>query len=174
MNPGVSADPLAALRPIHAPPPVSWWPPAPGWWILAAVICLLLVWIVMWYLSGRVRRAALRELEGLENSSPLSDRDYAAAVSIILKRYALYCFPEQEVAPLAGRRWLEFLDSTAPRRGFVSGPGSVLADVYSTECKVDRDALTRLASQWIKNVSLSFFTDKQRSHRGKEPFPDGH
>ena len=28
-------DPLAGLRPLHRPLPVSWWPPAPGWWLLA-------------------------------------------------------------------------------------------------------------------------------------------
>ncbi len=155
MNPGMAQppDPLSALRPIHSPPPVSWWPPAPGWWILAAAVLLLLAWLVRWYLRGRMRRAALRELEELEKNSTLSDRDFAAAVSLILKRYALHCFPRQEVASLSGREWLEFLDSTASHKGFVSGPGSVLASVYSPECRVDRKGLVTLARRWIKTVS---------------------
>ena len=157
MNPvSSSADPLAALRPLHEPVPVSWWPPAPGWWILAAILLACMVWLVWWYLRGRIRRAALRELDELLNNSDLSDREFAAGVSALLKRYALHSCPGQEVASLTGKKWLEFLDAAAGRGQFVSGPGKVLAScAYSSDCRVDRQALGSLCRQWIKKVRCS-------------------
>jgi hypothetical protein len=153
MNPGTAQpDPLSALRPLHAPPPVSWWPPAPGWWILAGAVCLLIWWLVLRYLKDRLKRVALRELETAENNSALNDREFAAAISNILKRYALQRFPREKVASLSGKAWLEFLDATSPQKGFASGPGRALSRIYSPECKVDRKALVQLARQWIKTV----------------------
>ncbi len=157
MNPGgMTHDPLSALRPIHSPPPVSWWPPAPGWWLLLVLVCVLVIWSILWYLRGRMKRAALKELRQIEDNASLSDREFAAQVSAVLKRYALYCFPRQDVAALTGKAWLEFLDSRARANGFVSGPGRVLAgDVYGPECRVDRKALAELARRWIRRVRPS-------------------
>lgn len=148
----VSPDPLAALRPIHLPPPVSWWPPAPGWWILLAALCLAVVWQAATFLRGRVKRSALAELRSMKNSN-VPDRDFVALVSIILKRYALHCFPSRQVAGLTGNAWLKFLDQHASQRDFISGPGRVLMDMaYGAQGSVDRDALLHLAEQWIKGV----------------------
>ena len=36
-------DPLAQLRDIHLPEPVSWWPPALGWWLVAMTVMTLLI-----------------------------------------------------------------------------------------------------------------------------------
>jgi len=154
MNPGgAPADPLAALRPIHSPPPVSWWPPAPGWWILALTLCLLIALSVWWFRKRRMRRAVLRELHELENNAALSDREFAAAVSILLKRYLAWCSPGQHALSLSGRPWLQFLEESSGLSGFVSGPGSVLGnEVYRQECRVRRDDLAGLAREWIRKV----------------------
>lgn len=39
-------DPLQALKPAIAPPPVPWWPPAPGWWFVASALLVLIVLII--------------------------------------------------------------------------------------------------------------------------------
>ncbi len=167
MNPGVMAhDPLSALRPIHSPPPVSWWPPALGWWLLAMLVCILVIWFTLWYLRGRISRAALRELRQIEDNTTLSDREFAAQISAVLKRYALYCFPRQDVAALTAKAWLEFLDSRARCKGFVSGPGKVLAgDVYGPGCRVDRKALAELACKWIRRVRPSSMFYRKNTNR---------
>ncbi|MCB1936772.1 MAG: DUF4381 domain-containing protein, partial [Nitrosomonas sp.] len=61
-------DPLAALRPLHAPPPVGWWPPAPGWWLAAVLVAAVIYWIYRYRKRMAPKRAALQELEWLEKN----------------------------------------------------------------------------------------------------------
>ncbi len=119
------SDPLAALRPLHAPPPIPWWPPAPGWWLLLlflVVSALLLLW---WWKSRALQRVALRELKAME---PLGENpiQQAAAINRLLKRYALVCWPGADVASLTGEAWLEFLDAHGGNGDFTRGPGRAL------------------------------------------------
>ena len=59
-------DPLAQLRDIHLPPPISWWPLAPGWWILIFAGTFASIWLtktlVQTYRSNLYRRQALKKL----------------------------------------------------------------------------------------------------------------
>ncbi len=148
---------LDALRPIHAPPPVSWWPPAPGWWVLFFLLIGLIGALVWLYVAGRLRRSALKELSAIGEDSTLSQREFALGVSHVLKRYAICCFPDENAGMLSGRKWLEFLHAHAPSGSdFLSGPGTVLGDgIYAPDCKVDRRELLRLARRWIKGVKCS-------------------
>ncbi len=64
-------DPLAQLRDIHLPDPISWWPPAPGWWVLAVVVLALLFFMtrkvrhtVQYHVSqGKYRNEAIDAIE---------------------------------------------------------------------------------------------------------------
>ena len=132
---GMGMDPLAELRDWHLPEPVSWWPPAPGWW-LAAVLSLALLVLVLrlwWTRRGRTApaRAARAELGALR--ARLADgsdgRQFAAAISVLLRRLALVRYPPDQVAGLAGTPWLAFLDRTGGSGGFTQGPGRLLAEV---------------------------------------------
>ncbi|MBT3527943.1 MAG: DUF4381 domain-containing protein, partial [Porticoccaceae bacterium] len=40
----MQGDPLAELRGIHLPDPISWWPLAPGWWVLIVIFIAGLSW----------------------------------------------------------------------------------------------------------------------------------
>ena len=147
------AERLSELRPIHDPPPVSWWPPAPGWWVSALILAVPACFLLWRFFSGRMRRAALAELRSIVGRSDLDDRDYASALSILLKRYAMHCLPGEDVASLTGSAWLEFLDSRLDGDAFQKGPGRVLGgEVYAPGCRVDRRALASLAERWIKKV----------------------
>tara|TARA_R110002073_G_scaffold27244_2_gene88184 strand:- start:3295 stop:3756 length:462 start_codon:yes stop_codon:yes gene_type:complete len=143
-------DPLAALRPLHTPPPISWWPPAPGWWLGLLVIVILLVIIYRYWQRMAPQRAALRELKILEKNTDATDHP-VATLNLLLKRYALVCWPATTVASLSGDAWLKFLDSKGGNGQFSDGPGFILlADPYSRNDAPNLNELIVLARRWIK------------------------
>lgn len=166
---GPQADPLAGLRDWHLPEPVSWWPPAPGWWLVAGLGLALAVIAVHCWRKRRRRtapvRAALAELAVLRSrfAQEPDGRRFAAAVSVLLRRLALARYPRDQVAGLAGRQWLDFLDRTGGAGGFTQGPGQILAELpYRRSGEDDRDpgrrpirdsegaGLAELAHRWIR------------------------
>ena len=149
MNP----DPLAQLRDIHLPEPVSWWPPAPGWWGLALVVPALFglgAYILLRYLrKKRYRKAALNELTLLrKNSDPRTALEQLAA---LLRRVAIQSFGRKEVVGLTGQKWLELLDRTGRTNQFSCGPGEALGEnLYRGDHQVAIDPLFQLAEKWIR------------------------
>ena len=154
---GEPADPLAALRDIHLPPPVEAWPPAAGWWLLALIVtasCVLLVILgTRYWLAGRYRRVARAQLEELE-SSWQENHDSAAlvtGVSMLLKRVALSVWPRADVAGLTGEAWVRFLDETLGTNEFSMGPGQVLIQgPYQQSPTEGGENLLKLAKRWIR------------------------
>ncbi|WP_296805764.1 DUF4381 domain-containing protein [Thiocapsa sp.] len=158
----MNGDPLAQLRDWHLPDPIQWWPPAPGWWISAAVLLAVLLWVagVRWRRHrrrGAAARSALRELAALRAAvrADGDTRAFVAALSRLLRRFALVRFPREQVAGLTGDAWLAFLDATGGGGGFRQGPGRALADlVYGATRDGDPlpnpDALADLAETWIR------------------------
>ncbi|MGE9270776.1 MAG: DUF4381 domain-containing protein [Verrucomicrobiales bacterium] len=100
---------LSNLRDLALPPEVSWWPLAPGWWILITLAtltgCALLIRALLLYRANAYRREALRELR--------SARDLPT-VAALLRRTALAVYPREEVAPLTGNDWLNWLEEHGP------------------------------------------------------------
>ncbi|MCA1764993.1 MAG: DUF4381 domain-containing protein [Desulfobulbaceae bacterium] len=149
------SDPLARLRDIHLPEPVGWWPPAPGWWLVGiavlVVVVLTVVYLRRWVKKGRYRREAKRELRLLiDNRSGMNDRRLIEELNILLRRVAIEAYGREQVASLAGRRWLEFLDSKGDTDRFTAGPGMVLGEGhYRPEVKADSDRLIPLLEKWL-------------------------
>ena len=54
-------DPLAQLRDIHLPDPISGWPPGPGWWLLALLLLTVLAVLGTWLWRRRRENAWRRE-----------------------------------------------------------------------------------------------------------------
>jgi len=143
-------DPLAALRPLHTPLPISWWPPAPGWWLLLLTIVAVTAGIVWWRRATAARRAALHELRLLERAEVPAARK-VALLNRLLKRYALVCVPAAGTAALTGERWLDFLDARSGGDDFSRGAGRILLTLpYGGGDKPDMTALFGLAKQWIR------------------------
>ncbi len=151
MNP---ADPLAGLRDIHLPEPVSWWPPAPGWWLTAVLIAALLVLLSVFmrrrFAGNRYRRAALAALAGPVLQMD-SDARFLAEVAAILRRAAIAAYGRERVVPLVGEAWLAFLDETGRTSAFTTGAGRVLGtDLYRPDVQVDRERLISAVTDWIR------------------------
>lgn len=153
----MNADPLAALRPLHLPQPVSGWPPAPLWWVVAllSIVILALVGRALWRRLQRsaYRRAATREIAAaLREALASGDRAaFLARTSGILRRAALCRYPRHTVAPLHGRDWLAFLDRSGRMSGFAEGAGDALGRaVYAPAPDCDPERIATLCREWLR------------------------
>ncbi len=156
MNPATQA--ALQLRDIHMPAVPGLWPPAPGWWLLAALLLVLLVWMV--WVAVRHHRlhcqrqcilAMLGELEQESGDKVTPQR--IAQISILLRRLALMRYPRRQVAALTGTDWLCFLDESGGDGNFSKGPGQVLATgPYQPALTADLDtrAFGALVRNWVK------------------------
>lgn len=156
-NPTGQMDPLAELRNIHLPDPVSLFPTAPGWWILAilVLVCIYLLvrWLVRHWRNNRYRRVGIKQLNRIFKQFEFDEdpKQYLAGFSELLKRLALTVYPRELVASLTGEEWVAFLDQSADSKAFSMGTGQVL--MYSTyEREIDFDVLDlhRLGLNWIR------------------------
>jgi len=142
-------DPLAALRPLHTPPPISWWPPAPGWWLVLLATVALAIIIYRYWRRMAPQRAALHELN-LLNKNKIVSTHPVATLNQLLKRYALVCWPNSTIAPLSGKDWLKFLDANGGNGKFSEGPGHVLLSSPYQKDSAEFKELITLTRQWIK------------------------
>ncbi len=153
----MTQNPLAHLRDIHLPPPISLWPLAPGWYVLIIVGLILIAAII--YFSAKAwrqqqrRRSILMEINNYcdhyaENPSLALEK-----ISALIRRIALARFDRGEVASLTGDNWLQFLDRTGKTQQFTQGIGQHLANApYQRQIDLNIKALQVLLQQWIKRV----------------------
>ena len=159
MNP---QDPLAQLQPLREPALVDWWPLATGWHVVSALSLSVLAWLgYRWlrhWMQNRYRRAALRELQSLENGmqNEASRDSCLRQIPSLLKRTALSIYPREQVASLAGKDWHRFLNSKLSKPSFAESVAINLNTVsYSAGDlrHVDEQAATDLLNAsryWLK------------------------
>lgn len=150
-------SPLAALQELPLPDPVPYTPQTVGWWIVLAVVLILLSYVVWrwqrYCRSNRYRVEALRELADIERTLR-HDPAAARRLPVLIKRVVLASAPRSTVAALSGEAWLQWLDDTLPRAGFLSAPGQLLpALAYGSLQGIDPQQLTALVAllrRWIR------------------------
>lgn len=158
-----TTDPLARLRDIHLPQPVSPWPPAPGWWILAALLTAVVLY-GLWRgwrhrRANRYRRLALAQLAGIDPQLQDETR-YLQAINQLLKQTALAAPKPPPVAALSGESWLRFLDASGDTSAFSDGPGQwLLTGPYAAAPPASAQPrqlqqLHDLVERWIKKHQL--------------------
>lgn len=150
------AQNLAKLRDIHLPEVIGWWPPAPAWYGLAVVLLLLMVWLG-WFLyrvyrDGLAKRQALKLLAGYQNQhkKALNSQVTAARVSELLRRVALVYYPRDNVAGLKGDAWLAFLHNSAKGVDFKAVRALLLELPYQPDRQADLEQLFKVAEAWIR------------------------
>ena len=154
-----SADPLAQLRDIHLPDPISAWPPGPGWWLLGIALLLSVMATVIWWSRQyranawrRQARAALNNAYRQWRNDGL-DAVYLQTVNETLKRAALQQFPREAVARLSGARWESFLDAQWQQGDTSFSELGFAGRAYQPSPEsVDIDLLHRLGRKWVSRV----------------------
>ncbi len=141
------------LRDIQVPAGVSVWPLAPGWWLLLTLLSAVLVaGSIFWYRRRALRRAALKELAGIQDKYRRDHNSAALAmgISTLLRRVALAREPRSPVAGLCGDAWLAYLNRRGETDAFTRGAGRVLASLpYGSGEPVDVSHLVSLAKGWV-------------------------
>ncbi|MYM61852.1 DUF4381 domain-containing protein [Pseudomaricurvus sp. HS19] len=144
-------DPLASLRDIHLPDPVSA-APAWGWWLLAALLALATIAAVLWWWQWRrrnaYRRRALQLLQ--EYSTTGADAQQLQAINQLLKRTALHACPQQPVAQLHGQAWSEFLQQTLGHNA-CDGSDCFGDNLYRAAGAEDMSRARQFAAHWIRH-----------------------
>ncbi len=142
-------DPLSQLHDIQLPAPIAWWPLAPGWYLLIALLVALIVLSARFFWQ-RKKRALKREALRL-----LMEADYASA-STLLRRLALYQYPDENIAGLRGESWLAFLDKTGQTKAFTQGVGRALLTAPYQQMFTSIDtALLDLLTDWINRQEIT-------------------
>lgn len=170
MNP---TDPLAQLKDIHTPDPISWWPLAWGWWVVIALCLALLTLIIVWAIKrkrrARYRKQALAELHRLAKNE-LNAGEFIAAINHLLKRVVQHqsSHTQASASTLSGHAWLTYLDQSQAKNStaFREGAGRALGEAaYRPNPSVDRQAVVALANRWIKQYNHSHCVKAQeRTH----------
>lgn len=154
-------DPLAQLRDIHLPDPISAWPPGPGWWAVVGLSVLVLsalgYWLWRRHRANAWRRAAVNELNGaIEQWQQQADTVACLQhISATLKRAALRQFPSYDVARLNGADWEAFLDrqwrKKRPEQDFASF-GFAEQAYRPAPDQIDLKALHTLSLRWVRQL----------------------
>ena len=153
----IPADPLAALRDIHAPDPPGFWPPAPGWIAVGCLAVAMAVAVAViaarrWR-AGRARREALASLRTLRarHRAGAPGAEIAMELSALVRRVALARHPREAVAGLTGERWIAWLESGRP--GIGAAARTALLDApYARERPFDVPRALAACEQWIRRA----------------------
>jgi len=151
-------SPLADLRDIHLPEPVSWWPPAPGWWLLLGLLFVLVLCVFIFLRlrnRSRIKRAALAEFAAIRllNQQDADGLQTVKELSALLRRVCISYGPREQTAALVGDRWLQYLDRLGNCSDFNDGPGRLLIEApYRPATDIDPTPLLDLCQHWLQKL----------------------
>ena len=155
------ADPLAQLRDIHLPEPISWWPPAPGLWLVAILLLTIIFFATRWLIKRRrnnsYRREALQQLEHI--SSAYDDKlEQCHELMALLRRTAKTAYPKQtlesELNPVFFSRLNQYCKQPVFDEQLVKQLGELPYQANPTISSSMLQQLSEAANQWLKKHRL--------------------
>jgi hypothetical protein len=155
-----NAEPLAQLKDIHLPTPISWWPLASGWYVLISLIVLAIVYFFHWSYQRKMNAKPKKQaLELLTTYKEQYEKDglaqiASARVSELLRRVALVYYPRAQVASLHGDSWIEFLNQTSKGIDFKPVQSMLLESPFKKGETINLKPLLTRAEQWIKQRGI--------------------
>jgi hypothetical protein len=160
----MNQDPLAQLRDIHLPDPISIWPLAVGWWILLTIIMLLtttIVWGIKRHLANKKRQLMIDyELDKVFADYKLQGdfQAYLQALSELLKRAAISLRKDKHVAAYSGKEWQQYIiQYTSPNQKDLC---HYFGDnLYQRKGSGDVPALQKFAKDWINTKEKTEVSD---------------
>jgi hypothetical protein len=130
----MQGDPLAELRGIHLPDPISWWPLAPGWWVLIIIFIGGLSW-ALWqllksYNNNLYRRQAMAQLLQIKHDLNLTSTQRLVMILETLKQAVNSAYPDQHFSSRDLAAFLNFLQASCKDTVFQNLPIDLNALLY--------------------------------------------
>ncbi|HAZ78530.1 MAG TPA: hypothetical protein DCX08_01220 [Porticoccaceae bacterium] len=156
----MQSDPLAKLRDIHLPEPISWWPLAPGWWILVLSTMGLLIWLIIVlfrrYQTNLYRREALQKLKFIEGDTSPTYQQKLVRVFALLKQTVNSVYPDEYLTSKHIDSFVLFLKNSSKEPVFEDLPDNLALYLYGnvTDENEDPQILEHLIASsdtWIKS-----------------------
>lgn len=151
-----NVEPLAQLKDIHLPDPISWWPLAPGWYMVMVIILLMI--FALFYLAYKRKINAKPKLQALDLLASYKQhyeqegntQVTSARVSELLRRVALVYYPRGQVASLHGESWIHFLNQTSKGVDFTPVQAMLLESPFKKGENINLKPLLTRTELWIK------------------------
>jgi hypothetical protein len=140
------------LLDIYQPDSVSWWPLAPAWWLFILVTILLgLLLVYLYYKKTALRRAAMQQLNSIEQAffKQGDINQLAMSLNILLKQILLSRATDDFIPGLTGKAWLNFLDQSCNSQDFTQGIGILLHKLPYQKTNHCNDENNKLAQELI-------------------------
>jgi len=146
-------DPLADLKDIHLPDPVSVWPLALGWWLLVGLLVILLVSTFLLYRKYQSQGARRQAKQAIKMA------DSPQQMLVILKSLCLSYFPRDQIAALHGEPWEQFLlQQLKPRHQaqFQRLSSGLFAQLYTPDFSLALSGQLKICVKyWIQHAVLT-------------------
>lgn len=167
----LSADPLAALKDIHAPLEPGLWPPSWEFWLVITTV--LALGVLTYYIYRKIKGPPwYTEASKLINSQFKALEKNPTNANILglnraLKRIALSLHPRDEVAHLHGHTWCQWLNKQGHCNHFTQGIGLCLGTpAYSHEAALDATSvplLKKIVLDWLQTQKSATTEEARQS-----------
>ncbi|MGY0617078.1 DUF4381 domain-containing protein [Vibrio sp. FJH11] len=138
------------LEPLILPNAPEWFPLAWGWWAVLVGICIIVLSLYL-YFKWRTKRLLAKRTALKLLTHSVTPHTPSSALEI-LRQAALSYFPREDIAPLTGSAWYEFLDNHTDETRFVDKQQQWQAALYQKSPLGQHQDLIDDCAFWINHA----------------------